>query len=202
MAWTSEVAICNGALTLLGAESIVALTDTSKQGVLCARWYEQTRDACLRGYPWNFAVRRARLNAPLDSTDADAPVWGFTYGFTLPSNCLRVLETDGGVPFRVEGRVLYSDDSSVDIRYIMRVTDVAQFDPQFSEALAAKLAMVLAYPLTKSSTVREEMATLYSALMADAENTDTQEGTADDIDDNALIEVRGGNGPLRRNDYW
>jgi hypothetical protein len=201
MAWDSEVAICNGALALLGAESISSLADDAKQAVLCNRWYEQLRDEVLRGYPWNFATRRANLGAPLASNDPRAPVWEWSHGFLLPTDCLRVLETRDQVIFRVEAGVLYSNDSSVYIRYIARIESAAEYDAQFKNALAARLAMALAMPITKSQSMLDAMAALYDRALSDATNTDTQEGTPDEIDSDDLLHVRGG-GYSRSRDDW
>jgi hypothetical protein len=191
--WSSEVDICNGALALLGSDAITSLADDDQRAILCTRFYEQTRDLTLAAYPWNFATKRADLGASLASTDANYPVWGFTYAFALPAGelyCLRVLETEDGVPHRVEGRTLYCNSSTVRIRYIRRVTDAAIFTPHFSETLAAALAMRLAMPITKSKSYMDSMAALYTAFLTDAYDIDTQEGTADDIESDALIDVR------------
>ena len=194
MAWQSEVAICNAALSLLGAERIVALTDTRKEAVLCNVFYAQARDTVLRAYPWNFATRRADLGAPLASSDENAPEWGFAYGFTLPTDplCLRVLETENDEPYRVEGRVLYTDASALKIRYIAQITSPEQFDDSYRYALAANLAMLLAMPITKSATILKEMTAMYNAAIAQAQHVDTQEGTPDEIDSDELLDVRGG----------
>lgn len=193
-AWSSQVDICNGALGLLGADAITALVDPSTEAILCNRFYDQVLDATLSAYPWNFATKRAELGAALASTDPNYPSWGFTYGYALPSGndnyCLRVLETKDGISYRVEGRYLYADESRVFIRYIRRVTDAAVFTPLFKETLAAALAIRLAMPITKSKAMMDSMAALYAAFLNDAWDTDTQEGTADDIESDALIAVR------------
>lgn len=194
MAWTGEVAICNGALGMLGASFITSLAGTSTNEVLCNHYYAQCRDSTLRAYPWNFAVRRANLGAALASTDANAPEWGFVYGYTLPTNpkCLRVLEMEDREAFRVEGRVLYTDVTSPKIRYIAQITSPEAFDDLFKSALSAKLAMHLAMPITKSKSMLESMAALYANLLDEAQHADTQEGTADEIDSDELLDVRNG----------
>lgn len=194
MSWSGEVEICNGALSLLGAERITSLSDTSRQAILCNLFYAQCRDATLRAYPWNFAVKRANLGAALAASDADAPVWGFVYGFTLPTTpyCLRVLEVEGDEPYRVEGRILYSDSSSVKIRYIARVESPAQYDDLFKTTLSVAIAMQLAMAITKSKTTLDAMTSLYTYWLDQARTVDAQEGTPDEIDSDELIDVRGG----------
>ena len=85
----SVVNMCNPALNQLGAGAITALTENSKNARLCNARYETVRDAVFRSHPWNCLIKRQQLAA-----DSDTPSWGFTYQFTLPADCLRVLGID------------------------------------------------------------------------------------------------------------
>lgn len=195
MPWASEVEVCNGALRLIGAESIFALTDTTKEGQLCAQFYANTRDFVLRDYPWNFATRRALLNTPLAEGDPDYPVadGDWTYGFTLPVTpyyCLRVLSTAGNEPYRVEGRTLYANVSSLYIKYTQRLTAVSAWDSQALLALCALLAAHLAQPITQSLSMMQNMRALYQDLYIRAQDTDSQEGTPDELDSDELVNIR------------
>ena len=49
----SVVDICNEAMDLLGAATITALTENSKEARLCNRRFSTVRDATLRSHPWN-----------------------------------------------------------------------------------------------------------------------------------------------------
>lgn len=199
MAWNNEVAICNGAVVLLGGSRIAALTDDSTEGLLCNQFYAQARDAVLADYPWNFATRWIDLGSPLGASDADYPVSSlpYTYGFPLPSTdyyCLRVLETQNAEPYKVQGRTLYTDSSSLVIRMIWRNTAVEQYQPMCALAISAYLAMLMAPTLTKSGTMFDKMEKLYGTLLMRAEDTDTQEGTPDEIDSDEVLNVRAGTG--------
>ena len=57
----SVVDICNEAMDLLGAATITALTENSKEARLCNRRFETVRDAVLRAHTWNVAITRAEL---------------------------------------------------------------------------------------------------------------------------------------------
>ena len=52
----SVVDICNEAMDLLGAATITALTENSKEARLCNRRFETVRDAVLRAHTWNVAT--------------------------------------------------------------------------------------------------------------------------------------------------
>ena len=53
----SVVQICNSALNQLGASSITALTENSKNARICNERYETVRDAVYRSHPWNCLLR-------------------------------------------------------------------------------------------------------------------------------------------------
>lgn len=190
--WSSDVAICNGALGLLGAERIVAIDDTTDQGSLCLLFYEQARDATMAAYPWNFAVARKNLGAKLSG--ANAPLYDWAYAYQLPRTandfCLRVLELEGNDPYRVEGSRLLTDATTAYIKYIKRIIGPSDWSPLFKNAMAAHLAMLLAMPITKSASMMQAMAQLYEARLSEAYSVDTQEGTPDLIDSNEIIDVR------------
>lgn len=176
----SVISICRGALDLLGDYAITALTDDSKQARLCNRHYESVRDAVLRAHEWNCAIKRASLAA-----DSAAPAFGFTKQYTLPTDCLRVLPltVDGepdGVPVkhRIEGRKIVCDASApLPVRYIMRQTDVAQFDSLLVKAIEARLAWQICWSLTESRSLQAEKRADYRATMAEAARADGLEGT-------------------------
>ena len=192
----SDIAICNRALDMLGADPIVSFDDDSQAGRLCRRNFEAVRDAVLRAYPWNPAVCRAALPAL-----AAAPSWGFAFQYALPEGaeppcCLRVLgvagETDGAAgAYRIEGRRILSDDGPpLRILYIGQITDPTRFGPLLADAIAARLAAELAYPLTASSALAQAMGEIYRDRLAEARAADAQEGTAGRFSADEWLESR------------
>ena len=182
----SNVDICNQALTFLGADRIMSLTENNENARRCNSIFEQTRDEVLRGHPWNFAIERAAL-ATLSTT----PEYEWSVQYQLPVDCLRVLATNTrDMEYKIEGKRLLCDDSGVKIKYIKRVTDPTQFDSMFTEALAAKLSAKLAYPITESKTLFDAATKLYGEILADARSADGQEGTPDPIRDGGWIDAR------------
>jgi hypothetical protein len=60
---SSDIEICNLALSRLGADTITSLTaDATKEDRLCNQFYAQFRDELLRSFAWNFAVKSTPLN--------------------------------------------------------------------------------------------------------------------------------------------
>ena len=189
----TEVSICSNALRRLGDDPITSLTDDTERARLCNSFYADARDACLRSHPWNFAITRASL-AQLSAT----PVYGFDYQFALPTDpfCLRVLAMEfEDYVFKVEnlstqGRVLLTDQETAKIIYIARVTDATLFDSLFVDTLVAKLAADLAYPVTNSLKVQEQMYKLFQLKLSEARSIDGQEGFIDDLVSDTFTDFR------------
>ena len=81
---TSEVAICNAALAKVSNNRIASLSEGSTAGDLCNEMYERIRDRLLRRHIWNFNKKRVKLGQL-----AQAPVFGWTYAYRLPSDWVR-----------------------------------------------------------------------------------------------------------------
>lgn len=140
--------ICNSALQRVGAASILSLLDNSPEARACGIAYDSNRRDELRRHRWNFAIARAVL-AP----DATAPAFDYTYAFTLPSDCLRVLRPPTvGLDWQIEGRKILTNDSNVlYLKYIRDVEDATQFDASFYNVVAAALAIDICQRLTQSN---------------------------------------------------
>ena len=176
----SVVDICNSALNMLGGNTIISLTETSKNARLCNQRYELVRDAVFREHPWNCLQKRVEL-----AKDTDAPAFEFASAFTLPADCLRVLRSENSnfsnnERFRIEGRKLLTDESTIKILYVASITDTTQYDASLIETLSARLSAELAYPITQSSTLMDRMFSLYQQKLKDARFADATEGTVDD----------------------
>jgi len=168
----SIVQICNSALNQLGASSITALTDDSKNARLCNERYTTIRDAVFRSHPWNCLIKRVQL-----AQDTATPAWGFTYQYTLPADCLRILGIkDYNSDYKVEGRKLLIDESSVYLIYLAQITDVNELDVLLRETISAHLAQDIAYAITANLQVSKLMAEKYQAKLSEARHTDAGEG--------------------------
>ena len=168
----SVVDICNGALNQLGGTTILSLTEDSKNARICNARYTQVRDALFRTHPWNCLQLRASL-----AKDATAPAWGFSSAFTLPADCLRLLYIiDYDSNHKVEGRKILSNTDTMKILYIGRITDPNEYDELLRETLSASLAADIAYGVTSSNPVAQNMYTLFQDKLRDARFVDSTEG--------------------------
>ncbi len=164
-----DITICNLALGKMGGERIASLTEASQSARVCALFYEPTRDEVLQSGLWAFAVRRVEL-----SRLAAAPVFGWSYQYQLPSDCLAVIQLNGWQPgerqglYEIEGDRMLTDTETAQLRYTARVTDSEQFPPLFVEALYTKLASKLADRLAGSHSLAQELVAEYDRLVAPA----------------------------------
>lgn len=163
---SSEVAICNAALSKLGADPIVSLTENNERARTMQLRYAAVRDAEIHRRRWKFSVKRASLPA-LTST----PASDFDFQYQLPVDYLRLIEggdivdyhdlTDfRGSPsaplYSIEGGLLLTNlGAPINIRYIARIVDTSLFNPSFDEALASRLADECCERITQSDSKRE-----------------------------------------------
>jgi len=174
----SVVDICNGALNQLGATTILSLTEDSKNARLCNSRYTQVRDALFRSHPWNCLQKRVQIAA-----DTTAPAWGFTYAYTLPADCLRLLKIlDYDSNYKVEGRKILSNTSSMKILYVGRVTDPNEYDELLRETLSSSLGADIAFGVTSNNQTATNMYNLFKEKLRDARFVDSTEGQNIDSD--------------------
>ena len=168
----SIVDINNAALNQLGASTILSLTEDSKNARICNARYTQIRDAVFRSHPWNCLQKRQELAA-----DTTAPAWGYSFKYDLPGDCLRLLRIlDYDSDHKVEGRSILSNNSSMKILYISRITDPNQYDELLRETISAALAADIAYAITSNNTTQQNMIALYQDKLRDARFVDSTEG--------------------------
>lgn len=193
----SEAGICNSALSKLGNNRIVSLTEGTAAANLCIEQYGKLRDHLLRSHDWNFAASRVRL-AQLSST----PEFGYRFQHALPTDWMRTISvhpadgrhqriTDYATEStEAEGRVLRTDSPDVYLRYVRKVSDPNVMDPTFREALAWRLAMELAIPLAKSSSLRDRMAAGFEDALATAKSLDGQDDPSQTLPDGSWLAAR------------
>jgi hypothetical protein len=185
MAALSETLICNISLAKLGSKRINDFSDATEdsvQAIHCRTHYEQTRDALIRSHWWGFASDRKVLSQ--DATDPVGDEWDNQ--FILPTDFLAMksiyenrFSNENYRSYALEGQSLLTNESSMQIRYIKKVTDPTEFDPLFVEVLVLQLALKLVAPLGKTDPklkvdIKEDLKLLMPAVKAlDGQETNT-----------------------------
>ena len=189
----SVVDICNSALNLLGASTISALTEDSKNARLCNQRFEPIRNRTFRSHAWNFATKRVEL-----AKDSDAPVVEYANQYTLPADCLRVLKIHTGstdsikstIDYAVEGRKIKTDEGTVFLVYIALITDPNEYDTYFNEALSAALAADIAYAITNNATLANNYQALADERLREARFVDATENSLGTVESNEFTDAR------------
>ncbi len=188
----SKLSLINDALTHLGANRIVSLTDGSTESAVMNQIYDGAVDAVMRAFPWNCLINRTQLAASTTS-----PSFQFDYAYPLPTDpyCIRVLqmeETQSQDQWKVEGRNLLTDASVCKIPYIGRPADVGDIDGLLAATISARLAADASYTLVQSNAMMQNMWSLYLQKMDEARAVDNVESSRDYWVNTKLEEVRQG----------
>lgn len=159
----SAVDIANRALQKVGVSiQISTFDDPSQEARAIKLCYESLRDAELQKNVWVFAVTRAQLAA-----DTSTPAFDRLFQYQLPENYLRGAPTTPLQSFLQEDwlregrKILTNDVAPLDLRYVRSDTTPEQYDPQFVEALAARIAIELVEELTQSNTKKNALEASY-----------------------------------------
>ena len=189
----STVDICNSALNLLGASTISALTDDSKNARLCNQRYEPVRNRVFRAHAWNCLHKRVQL-----AQNSTAPVVEYSYAYALPSDCLRVLKIHTGtndsinseIDYKLEGRNIVTNEGTVYLVYIALITDPNEYDTYLQESISHQLAADLAYAITNNATLANNYMTRADERLREARFIDATENALGTIESNEFTDAR------------
>lgn len=184
----AEVTIANIALNALGEARINSLDEDSERATKIKAVFPYVRDEVLRSAPWNFAIGRCE-----PALLSETPLFEYSCYHQLPSNCLRVLtvydsggeklvDEKGDPLWRREGDKIASDESSIFVKYIKRVTDANQYDAHFITLFGWRLACEVAFAITANKGLMVDMSKVYKEdKLPIAESIDSQESSSMDI---------------------
>jgi len=189
----SVVNICNSALNLIGASTISALTEDTKNARLCNQRYEPVRNRVFRGHNWNCLIKRVEL-----ARNSTAPVMEFNYAYALPSDFLRVMKIHNGttdsiaadLPYKVEGKNIVTDQTTVYLVYVALDTDPNNYDAYLREAISHQLAADLAYAITNNATLANNYLTRADERLREARFIDATENSLDTVEANEFTDAR------------
>ena len=189
----SAVDIANSALNLLGASTISALTDDSKNARLCNQRYESVRNRVFRSHAWNCLHKRVQL-----AQNSTAPVIEYTYAYALPSDCLRVLKVHNGttdsiqsaIDYKLEGRNIVTDEGTVYLIYVALVTDPNEYDSYLQESISHQLAADLCYAITNNATLANNYMARADERLREARFIDATENSLGTIESNEFTDAR------------
>jgi len=189
----SVVDMCNSALNLLGASTISALTDDSKNARLCNQRYEPVRNRVFRSHAWNCLHKRVEL-----AQNSTAPVVEYSNAYALPSDCLRVLKVHNGttdsiksaIDYKLESRNIVTDEGTIFLIYIALDTDPNNYDTYLQESISHQLAADLAYAVTNNATLANNYMTRADERLREARFIDATENSLGTIESSEFTDAR------------
>jgi len=189
----SVVDMCNSALNLLGASTISALTDDSKNARLCNQRYENVRDRVFRSHAWNCLHKRVEL-----AQNSTAPVIEYSNAYALPSDCLRVLKVHNGttdsiassIDYKLEGKNIVTDEGTIYLIYIALDTDPNNYDSYLRESISHQLAADLCYAITNNATLANNYMLRADERLREARFIDATENSLGTIESNEFTDAR------------
>ncbi len=189
----SAVDIANSALNLLGASTISAFTDDSKNARLINQRYEPVRNRVFRSHAWNCLHKRVQL-----AQNSAAPVVEYSHAYALPADCLRVLKVHNGttdsiksaIDYKLEGRNIVTDEGTVFIIYIALDTDPNNYDTYLQESISHQLAADLAYAVTNNATLADKYMTRADERLREARFIDATENSLGTIESSEFTDAR------------
>jgi len=189
----SAVDIANSALNLLGASTISAFTDDSKNARLVNQRYENVRNRVFRSHAWNCLHKRVQL-----AQNSTAPVIEYSNAYALPSDCLRVLKVHNGttdsiqsaIDYKLEGRNIVTDEGTVYLIYVALDTDPNNYDSYLQESISHQLAADLCYAITNNATLANNYMARADERLREARFIDASENSLGTIESNEFTDAR------------
>lgn len=185
---TSQVAICNIALSHLGNRARVASIappDGSVEADLCSTFFVPVLNELVEMADWSFARKRVLL-ALMPTIDSD--VW--SYAYTRPSDCLlerrivsgnQTVSEEDSATFVVEGDLIFTNQENAKLIYTRYLTDVSILPPGAVTAFGYLLGSYLAGPILKNETGAKAAVDLRNAARAAAATAAARDANKDHI---------------------
>lgn len=200
---SQKTQIANMTLVRIGISKLIANVDSesSTEARLIRTVFDDERDDILRDFPWPFARKIADLGL-VGGTEDEAVNNDWQYSYRYPADCLyaRRLTTVTGrnnanpPPFVIgsddQGQLLFTDEADAELEYTRRVTEPDQFDPIFRSALAWKIGMSIAAPLSRVKEVIQLAFSGFRFDLARAESRALNESQQDNAAESEFIRSR------------
>jgi hypothetical protein len=204
---TSEVEICNLALSNIRAGSINSLNEASLPAQTCKLKYNIIRDMLLTTMPWGFCHKIIALAV------LETEVFSWSRAYQYPSDCLRINRLVGEqeqllnsndvsrftdsqlfainnfrkkVPYEIfnfsNNKIIAANEPNLRVDYIAAVTDPTLFPTTFVMAFSHLLASEIAIPIVGAENgrqLRSDSFAIYNQYLNSAMADDLNEQHAD-----------------------
>ena len=172
---TTKISICNEALSMIGAKSIISFDENTDNARRCASIYDSTRRALLRLHPWSFAKKRAQL-APVTTY----PTFGYSNAFPLPKDFIRLYDS-GQQEYEIESRHILANTNLINLVYVADQDNEEIWDSLFTDCMTLYLIRKLAKPITGSQAEADSAWQQLQNMLKQARAINGQERPAQDF---------------------
>lgn len=195
----SNTDICNAAIGIVGGEMISAYDDASDISVesrLCRLFFSLMRQTVIESRMWSFATERRRLVQVVVEDELQDAHPGMA-AFALPAGTLFVNRVTSDAQGRndtewsLERNVVWAEGTTTAYATILvDEVDPTKWSPSFANAMASRLSMKLAIPLSNSKEILQLTTQLFQAEVQSASTLDALQGKNRPMADGRLIRVR------------
>lgn len=191
----SPTGISNLALAMLGEDPIAQVDppDNNKRGRYCAQFYDSSRRAMLAAAPWRCAKRQWQAAAA-----TVVPGFGYNAAYPVPADYIRMYELPDNGVMRWElmnlagiGLCIVSNAGPpLDETYIFDLEDCTQMDALLVKAIAADMAVNMAWPLARDMSLKEACKADREAYLSTGRTTSAQQASPRRFDADVLLRSR------------
>ena len=209
---TTKLELYNKAGGHLRQERLLDLTDDVLLKRELDAVYDATLAGCLEEGQWKWALRTIEISADpsIDTSDFG----GFAYGFTLPSDFVRIANINTDPFFRANseltdfeivgpGKTLYCNLESFFLKYVSNGASyglsLADWPETFAEAVGARLGEKVAMRVTKSADDRKACLAFGDRYMQQAKIRDAVDERIKAKPTGRLVRARAGGGRPKPN---
>jgi len=178
---STDIAICNTGLILVGADQITSFQDDTREAEICSAIYETTRDFLLQSIPWRFSLRQEEL-----AKVVGAPKFGYSFVYQLPPDMLRLISiSNSSNQYKIYEDKLHSSDNTVEVVYQYNPGE-SEFPSYFKRYLEYDLAEIFSGSLSKDMEQVQVMNRLKEQAGKRARLIDSQNQPPRTIDDSVF----------------
>jgi len=122
------------------AQSDLDATSPAKEVRLCRQFLPMAKRKAMREFDWSFLL----VKIDVDLADDDGGGHGFSHGYLLPTNLLKLVHASYDLPYLVTGGRLYTDAENPTVYGVMQDMPLLGVPEDFYELIAYALAFQIA----------------------------------------------------------
>lgn len=154
--------------------------------------FDAAAEEILRSHAWNFSLRLATL-----IQDSITPPFGYRYSYSLPQDCVKVIDCRPGFDIRspqarfmIAGKSLLTNVRPCNIRYVYRNLDCQSWPTDFADAVSCLIASRIASLYADRMQLVPQLLQLYQLALSMAVAADAKEHRETMPDDYSFILAR------------